>query len=80
MEEEAYIAYASGLTDVWYEASLELERRLERAESAWQESGARAKLAMLEHKCRENPADFQVSAEELAERLKVSYRKMVEEK
>ena len=80
MEEVDYIAYASGLTDVWYEASLELERRLERAEGAWQESGACAKITMLARKSRENPADFQVNAEELAERLKSSYRKMVEEK
>lgn len=80
MEEEDYISYASGLTDVWYEASLELERRLERAENAWQESGARAKLMSFARKRRENPADFQVKAEELAEQLKGSYRKMVEEK
>ena len=80
MEEGDYISYASELRDVWYEASLELERRLERAEVAWQESGEHAKITMLARKSRENPADFQVKAEELAEQLKSSYRKMVEEK
>lgn len=80
MEEEDYISYASGLTGVWYEASLELERRMERAELLWHESSEHARMEMLERRSRENPADFQVKTEEIAEKLKDAYRRMVEEK
>ena len=79
LDEKAYVDFIAGQQETYYEASMELEKRVELAAGVWDESSGAKLLEDVRWGLRENPADAGHIWEDVAEQQKEACRNMIRE-
>ena len=80
LEEKEYVDFIIANHEECYEASMELERRVEQAAEAWDKSEQAKQLADIRAELSEHPENSRHIWEDAAEQIKEACRNMIREK